>query len=51
MAENEWDNWRPGVLNKDQIKALDRTGKLEKFNLKGLDHSAIDLHISDFGYK
>ncbi|MCP5108031.1 MAG: 2'-deoxycytidine 5'-triphosphate deaminase [bacterium] len=51
MAENEWNNWRPGVLNKDQIKILDRCGKLKKFDLKGLDHSAIDLHISDIGHK
>jgi len=51
MAVNEWDNWRPGVLNKDQIKTLDRSGKLERFNMEALDHSAIDLHISDIGYK
>jgi dCTP deaminase len=51
MAENEWDNWRPGVLNKEQIKALDRSGKLSRFNMEDLDHSAIDLHISDIGYK
>lgn len=51
MAVNEWDNWRPGVLNKDQIKALDRSGKLSRFNMEALDHSAIDLHVSDIGYK
>lgn len=51
MAVNEWDNWRPGVLNKDQIKTLNRNGKLERFNMEALDHSAIDLHISDIGYK
>ncbi|UCH94673.1 MAG: 2'-deoxycytidine 5'-triphosphate deaminase [Candidatus Aminicenantes bacterium] len=51
MAVNEWDNWRPGVLNKDQIKALDCSGKLERFNMEALDHSAIDLHISDIGHK
>lgn len=51
MAENEWDNWRPGVLNKDQVKVLADTGKLKRFDLGGLDHSAVDLHISDTGYK
>ena len=51
MAGNEGYNWRPGVLNKEQIEALDGSGKLERFNLKTLDHSAIDLHISDIGHK
>jgi dCTP deaminase len=50
MAENEWDNWRPGVLNKEQIGILYDTGKLKRFNPEGRDHSAIDLHISDIGY-
>jgi len=51
MAENEWDNWRPGVLNKDQIKILDEKRKLKRFDLRSLDHSAVDLHISDIGHK
>jgi len=51
MAENEWDNWRPGVLNKDQIKILDEKRKLKRFDLSSLDHSAVDLHISDIGHK
>jgi dCTP deaminase len=50
MAENEWDNWRPGVLNKEQTEVLCNSKKLKGFNLKTLDHSAIDLHISDIGY-
>lgn len=53
MAVNEWDNWRPGVLNKVQIETLCTTKKLKGFQLKKekLDHSSIDLHISDIGYK
>jgi dCTP deaminase len=51
MADKEWDNWRPGVLNKDQIKTLCNRKKLKGFKLKDLDHSAIDLHISDIGHK
>jgi len=51
MAVNEWNNWRPGVLNKDQIETLCTTKKLKGFQLKELDHSSIDLHISDIGYK
>jgi dCTP deaminase len=51
MAENKWDNWRPGVLNKDQVEILEHSGKLKRFDLKSLDHSAIDLHISDIGHK
>ena len=51
MTVNEWDSWRPGVLNKEQIKALGNSGKLERFDLETLDHSAIDLHISDIGHK
>ena len=51
MAVNEWDNWRPGVLNKEQIRALEDKGKLINFNLETLDHSAVDLHISDIGHK
>ena len=50
MANNEWDNWRPGVLNKNQIEVLCNARKLKGFNLETLDHSAIDLHISDIGY-
>jgi dCTP deaminase len=51
MAVNEWDNWRPGVLNKDQIETLCTTKKLKGFQLEEIDHSSIDLHISDIGYK
>jgi len=51
MAENEWENWRPGVLNKDQIKLLCSTRKLKGSRAKDIDHSAIDLHISQIGYK
>jgi dCTP deaminase len=51
MAEREWDNWRPGVLNKDQIKYLYENGRLENFNIDGLDHSSFDLHIGEEGYE
>ena len=46
------ENWRPGVLNKEQLLIL-----YEKQIIKNADpskfdnHSSFDLHISDFGWK
>lgn len=51
MAENKWDNWRPGVLNKKQIEVLCNARKLKGFKLENPDYSAIDLHISEIGHK
>lgn len=46
-----WNNWRPGVLNKDQIGDLIDNKKLEGFDMGDIDQSSIDLHIDDFGHK
>jgi dCTP deaminase len=51
MAEREWDNWRPGVLNKDQIRYLYKNRRLQRFEIDALDHSSIDLHIGEQGYE
>ncbi|MDQ1354173.1 MAG: dCTP deaminase [Acidobacteriota bacterium] len=48
---SKWNDWRPGVLNKKQIRALVEGKKLKDFDENGLDHSAIDLHINDIGHK
>ena len=47
-----WKDWIPGVLNKNQVKQLCDEGHIigEGKLTQALDHSAIDLSLSDKGY-
>lgn len=46
MAETPWTRWRPGILNKDQIKTLWEIGRIGgKLREEDIDHSSFDLHL------
>ncbi len=48
-----WKNWIPGVLTKKQVKILCEKGYIKNVSKpnKAIDHSSIDLTLSDEGYE
>jgi len=51
---NIWDLWLPGVLSRKQLIKLCEEGHVTgttEAERKEIDHSSIDLHISDEGYR
>lgn len=50
-GEKPWTKWLPGVLSKNQVKALVESGFIRDADLSSLDYSSIDLRISDEAYK
>ncbi|MBL7994694.1 2'-deoxycytidine 5'-triphosphate deaminase [bacterium] len=50
MNKKPWIKWRPGVLSKRQVKDLVDSGYITNVNdIKCIDHSAMDLHLSNEG--
>jgi len=49
--ENEIDNIRPGVLNKEQTKQLLENKIVTNLDIENIDSSSFDLHLSKFGWK
>jgi dCTP deaminase len=51
MSGQPWDDWIPGVLSEGQVRELVDRDYLRGANLRGIDYSAIDLHLSGEGYE
>ena len=53
MSGLPWTNWIPGVLSKEQTTRLVERGYIEGVGDpdEDIDHSSIDLHITDEGYE
>ena len=49
--EHPWNNWIPGVLNKEQVKKLIDEGYITGDGEKSIDNSSIDLTLSDKAFK
>jgi len=49
--EEEIDNIRPGVLNKEQTEILFKNDVIAKLDPKNVDSSSFDLRLSSLGYK
>lgn len=49
-----WDSWLPGVLSRRQLRALCERGYIghvEPEEMDQIDHSSLDLHITDDAYR
>lgn len=53
MPPNPWKDWIPGVLSKKQMRILCESEHIANVpdTEKALDHSSIDLHLSDEAYE
>lgn len=50
MTKEPWENWIPGILSKEQVSLLAKTGKITIQNEENIDYSSIDLTLSSEGY-
>lgn len=53
MPRDPWEEWVPGVLSKVQMKRLCEDGYLDGVEApeRAIDQSAVDLHLSDEGFR
>jgi dCTP deaminase len=46
-----WNSWVPGVLSQVQLAELYKTGFISGGDMRSIDASAVDLHLSDEAYR
>jgi len=49
--DRPWNDWIPGVLSRRQVKVLCENDYIKDAVIGAIDHSAIDLHVSNEAYE